>query len=277
MADLRSLVDRTRAALSGGPGAGAAVPPPFGEPAEKVLTAFGDLWLRADDSVMLPMLRSTREWEPDEGRLLTSLVRPGTRFLDVGANVGYFSAMIGLAAPGVEVIAVEPEPTNLALLRLNLWNHVPDAEVWGCALADGARLVSLASAPGNPGDTRSDSAGAHAAMVAPATTGDEVLAGRTVDLVKVDVQGFELEVVRGLARTIARSPRIALVVEFLPSAIRERDLDPAQVLEGYRTLGLDIAAQVAGQLRTPTDRELLGICADAGADGFVNLVLRHRR
>ena len=202
--------------------------------------------------------------------------RAGCRFLDVGANVGYFSALVARAVPDAEIIAVEPEPRNLGLLRLNLWEHAPDAEIWGCALTAGDRLIGLSSSNGNPGDTRSDSTGERFGMVAPGITGDEVLAGRPVDLVKIDVQGSELEVVLGLSDTLRRSPNAVLVVEFLPAAIRDRGLEPRTVLDAYRTAGLDVAAQVAGRITVPDTTELLRICEDAGPDGFVNLVLRRR-
>ena len=147
-------------------------PPPVDAHVEKVRAPFGDLWMRGDDQVMLPYLLSAGVWEREEGELLRSLARPGCRFLDVGANVGYFSALIAHSVTDVTVIAVEPEPRNLALLRLNLWQHAPAAEVWGCALTAGDRIVSIASTDGNPGDTRVDAGADKSLGLAAGMTGD---------------------------------------------------------------------------------------------------------
>ena len=59
-----------------------------------------------------------------------------------------------------------------------------------------------------------------AAMVAPAAVGDELFPDVGFDVVKIDVQGYELEVVTGLQGVIARSIGIVLVAEFWPSALR---------------------------------------------------------
>ncbi len=272
--DLLGALRRTRDAVT--PTSNRRPPAPYEGEVERVTTSFGDVWMRGDDEVMLPMVRSTGTWEREEGALLLSLASPGCRFLDVGANVGYFSALMARAVPDAVIIAIEPEPRNLGLLRLNLWEHAPQAEIWGCALTAGDRLIGLSMSDGNPGDTRSDAGGERFSMVSPGITGDDVLAGRSVDLVKIDVQGFELEVVRGLVTTLRRSPDVVLVVEFLPGAIRDRGLEPRTVLDGYRAAGLDVAAQVAGRITVADNAELLRICEDAGPEGFVNLVLRRR-
>src|SRR5207249_12175823 len=48
----------------------------------------------------------------------------GSSFLDVGANLGYFSCLLGkLAGPRGKVVAIEPEPNNFKLLQRNLRNN----------------------------------------------------------------------------------------------------------------------------------------------------------
>src|SRR4051794_5764752 len=117
-------------------------------------TDVGVLWMPAQDEVMRPYIRRTGTWEPTEGELLRSLIRPGCRFLDVGANVGYFSLLAASAAPDVVIDAVEPHPLTTKALRFNLWTNAVRATVWPLALDTGRRGLSLDTAPTNLGDTR---------------------------------------------------------------------------------------------------------------------------
>lgn len=253
------------------------LPLPAAVNAARVRTIHGDLWLHADDQVMLPYLRSSGVWEPSEERLLSSLFRPTTRFLDVGANVGYFSVVASKLAPRGSIDAVEPLPANLALLRMNLFMHAAAARIWPLALGSGRDVLPLRFEARNYGDARLGSASAQsglspaASILAPVVAADDLFANQQFDLVKIDVQGYELEVLRGMRRIL----RTAIVVaEFFPNAIEDRGLDPAAVLAGYRELGLEWSAAVESRLERLDDRQLIGLCRNAGPNGYVNLVLR---
>ena len=59
-------------------------------------------------------------WEPQETRFLLDTLRPGDVFVDVGANIGYFSLLASrLVGPAGTVLAFEPEAANYALLEAN--------------------------------------------------------------------------------------------------------------------------------------------------------------
>ena len=126
----------------------ADVPPALeGGEFQRLRSDVGDVWMSADDGVIRPFLAARGCWEPEEGNLLRSLIRPGCRFLDIGANVGYFSLLASRSAPRVTIDAVEPLPVNLQLLRFNLWANGVDAQVWPLALTGGDRAVSISVAP----------------------------------------------------------------------------------------------------------------------------------
>lgn len=251
-----------------------SVPPAVAVDAARVETDVGALWLPADDQVILPYMRSTGTWEPDEGRLLRSLLRPGSRFLDVGANVGYFSALAAKAAPGGTVDAVEPEPRSVSLLRLNLWALAPHAQVWPLGLGAQRGVVGLQVESSNPGNTSVSTRSVGANRLAAIARGDELFEGRSFDVIKIDVQGHELEVVQGLCDTLGRARDVALVVEYFPGALQERGMSPLEPLRLYRSLGLHRVADVAGKLRRLEDEELVTLCQSSGKNGFVNLLLR---
>lgn len=78
--------------------------------------------------------------------LLTRFVNAAQRnFIDVGANIGYFSCLMSkLAGPSGAVLAVEPEPDNLKLLEQNLKiNNLMNVTVYACGLGEREGLAKL--------------------------------------------------------------------------------------------------------------------------------------
>ena len=93
------------------------------------------------------------------------------------------------------------------------------------------------------------------------------------DLVKLDVQGWELEILLGLDETLRRSPAVRIVAEFWPGALRERGRDPAEVLRRYLELGYALRAVIHGEPAELALRRDCGVCDSGGPDGQVNLLL----
>ena len=108
---------------------------------------------------MRPFLEERGTWEPEEGALLGQFFRPGLRFLDVGANVGYFSLLVGQHCPDAVIHAFEPHPLTSQVLALNAWASGADITTHALALSDGDRVLALTTADSNLGDTRSRASG----------------------------------------------------------------------------------------------------------------------
>jgi FkbM family methyltransferase len=245
---------------------------------ELLVVDAGKLWISRRDQVMRPYMARAGTWEPEEGRVLLSLTKPGCRFLDIGANIGYFSALVNSAEPGVQVDAVEPDPTNVRVLRFNLWFNEVNGTVWPLALDDSSRALHLSDNEHNFGDLRTgrvEGGGGQveAKWIVPAASGDDLFAGRSFDLVKIDTQGWEFEILLGIDLTLRRSPGVRIVAEFCPQILKDRDRDPLQVLARYRELGYAIRAIVHGTPVDLVDTEITDICATGGAEGQVNLLL----
>jgi FkbM family methyltransferase len=272
------------------------VNPAPGQHSQTVLTDVGPLRLPAEDTVVLPWLRRYGTWERDESLLVDLLLPRGGVFVDIGAHVGYFTvrALRRVGAAGT-VVALEPWQRVRELLELNVAANVPadvaaaltvvPAAAWD---TDGPLRLALAD-DGNSGDNRVDPAGA-VEIRGVRVDGLPALAGRRVDVVKCDAQGRDHLALAGLRGLIAaRRPHV--LVEFWPSAITDAGGDPAEVLDGYRTLGYR-PVQVTGELvdrltaaggaaaaRTfdpgpeMTDRELVE-AAIATEEGFLTLWLR---
>ncbi len=171
----------------------------------------GDLFHFADDAVIGASLARYGEWAEQELWLMHHLLSAGDTVVDVGANVGChtlaFSRFVGV---GGRVIAVEAQPAMFRLLSANVTlNAVPQAH---CvfALADTARgatalPLNLAAPEHNYGAV-SFADGQHrhrtGAALPVAVMALDDLALDHCALVKIDVEGMELEVLQGAQRLL---------------------------------------------------------------------------
>jgi FkbM family methyltransferase len=155
--------------------------------------------------------RARRLLEPELDLLIRS-IRPGDCVIDVGASFGVFS--YAFLQRGAIVHAFEPQPVCLATLNAYARAH-PRLHVHPIALSDASgdgvlTLPVTAPAPGSPGATlRSDVPAAATIDVHLGALDDFDIAD--VSLIKVDVEGGELGVLRGAIETIRRSRPLLMI------------------------------------------------------------------
>ncbi|OBU66951.1 methyltransferase [Stenotrophomonas maltophilia] len=243
-------------------------------PLERVSTDAGDLWFPLADRVMREYARSSGCWDPDVGKVLieSCAAHADGIFVDVGANVGYFSCLISRHFPEMRTLAFEPHPLIHDVLALNAWAHGERIQVHSCALGGHRGTVALETSDNNLGDTRGVEESA-ADTVAPIISLDELYPELKAGVVKIDVQGAELEVIRGMVGLIHRSPDIRIVVEFSPELAAADHLDPEAVLDAYRSLGMRVLLIRNRQLNEASNTEILRHCASAGPRAQADLLL----
>jgi len=161
---------------------------------------------------------------------LCSFLTPETRFLDVGANIGYYSLLAASRSPRGRVYSFEPDPNNFRLLERSVarngFQGIVEAHPYAVsdrnetlAISDlgnrpnyGARFTSK-----NPDDLRRIAdAGLREVR---AVKLDDFLKDRPVDVIKMDIEGFEPYAVRGMHDLLARH-RPVLFLEFAPTNLR---------------------------------------------------------
>jgi FkbM family methyltransferase len=135
---------------------------------------------------------------PDHHEMLTwqRALRPGDLFIDIGANVGSYS--IWAAELGADVIAMEPAEDTFALLQENVALNGYSIET--IRAAAGAQAGTARFTSGRDCVNRLDPEGP--AKIALLTI-DSIIGHRTVAGVKVDVEGFEIEVLRGCEQALS--------------------------------------------------------------------------
>ena len=187
--------------------------------------------VRRDDVLVAPTIREHGIYGTEIGAFLKRRLRVGSTFVDVGANLGWFSVLAArLVGERGRVYAVEPDPANLPLLRANLWgNRCDNATVLGVAAWSGPAHLDLVTYP-EGGAATEVRAGGDGTLLVPAAPLDSLIPG-TVDVLKVDAQMTDHVAIRGAERIIATSPRIAVIAEFFPAALRDKSEDPERILD----------------------------------------------
>ncbi|OYR83523.1 hypothetical protein DJ84_08020 [Halorubrum ezzemoulense] len=155
--------------------------------------------------------------------LLTTL-NSNDIFYDIGANVGTYSCFIAAELGPGKTVAFEPEPDNATHLKENLKLNDLDADVIQVALSDTDGTIDMALTGDEAGE------GEHAiatddnerTLEVETAKGDTIIEERGLPkptVVKIDVEGAELSVLRGLRKTLHENCRLAYV-EVHPEKIK---------------------------------------------------------
>jgi len=185
-------------------------------------------------------------YEKSEIAFMQRVCKPGHVMIDVGANVGLYTAIAGVAlGPTGRIIALEPDPESFQFLEQTVHaNGLTNAQTIQAAASDLNGTAKLYICSENRGDNRLYQNGfAERAIDISVLRLDDYLAAEgvnTVDIVKIDVQGFEGHVIAGLEQTILRSPRLIMLMELCPCDLRAAGTPPLALLQRITRLGLTL-------------------------------------
>ncbi|MGL6095611.1 MAG: FkbM family methyltransferase [Fimbriiglobus sp.] len=190
-------------------------------------------------------------FEPAEWAILRRALRPGGTLFDIGANIGWYTVRLAAADPSCHVHAFEPIPDTFATLSRNVGlNAVPNVSLHTIGLSDRAGTAEFFYSAASTG-----AASAANLLGLPDTARVTVrletlddfaaTAGRLPDVIKCDVEGGELNVVRGGLATI-RLAKPVILMELLRKWAAKFGYHPNDVLDllegcGYRTYAVAAA------------------------------------
>ena len=195
----------------------------------------------------LDMLRG--HYEKETASLFKKITEPGMVVVDVGAHVGYFTRIFSsLVGSRGLVLAFEADAENFGLLEKNT-RHLGNVIRRPLAVSDRAGTIDFYHCP--------EKAGCHSTLPnvpvnyamqktsVEATSLDQWLAERnikTVDVIKMDVEGGEYAALKGMRDTLARQTRVALITEFAPDWVRASGISPQDFLRTLASFGFQIFA-----------------------------------
>jgi FkbM family methyltransferase len=188
------------------------------------------------------------------------VLRPGDLFIDVGANVGTFSILGGLT--GANVVAFEPVEETFKALSANLRLNGLHSQVE-------ARRIGIASMRGTLEFTAEEDSTNHVAggrwpdgnqkiVAVEVTTLDDALKDLAPTMLKIDVEGYETEVIRGATQTLALPSLLSVIVELNGSGDRyahdERKVHEALLALDFQPFDYDPANRQLSELTWHTRR-----------------------
>ena len=218
-------------------------------------------------------------WEPWIEQVLIPAIKPGMRFLDVGANFGYYT-LLGAEMVGAtgQVYAFEANPLIFKKLVKSVAVNGFDERIalFNVAVHDESSAMEIIFRHDASGGGWTDTAkGARPAMneVIPVRGEplDTLLADvPKVDIIKIDVEGAEPKVLAGAKNLLARSKNLTIILEF--DSRRLMAQTPEKYLQGFEVQGFSIAiAEPAGLTGKLSASECL-----ARLNGSVNYLMLTR-
>lgn len=176
-------------------------------------------------------------------RILES-VEPSDTFYDIGANVGTYTCFAASKLGPGQTVAFEPEPRNVARLQQNLDLNRLDAEILEVALTDtdGTVHLELSGDEVGEGEHAIAASGGENTITVDAARGDSVIDDRGLrppTVLKIDVEGAELDVLRGMRETLREHCRLVYVEVHVDELERYGGTDPE-----LRTLLEDLGFEV---------------------------------
>ncbi len=244
-----------------------------------------------EDKHVSRKIREQGLWEPFETSLIMSRLQAGNVFVDVGANIGYFTIIAAsLVGEQGRVYAFEPDPGNFGLLEknfaLNFLQQNVHAVRGGLSSWDGAGQLYLSE--DNLGDHQVYAGeGVREQLDITLYQGAEYLRRQlehdqfeTIDLIKIDTQGSEFDVVKGLMPLLQEMPvPPTILIELTPFSLRQAGSSGRELIELLAALqqGFWIVDHIEHQLVLSSAEALAQWCDDVdvvdGDEGFMNILL----
>ena len=184
------------------------------------------LYVNERDWRMLPITMDYTNkaiWEPETTKIVKQVVKPGQVAVDIGASVGYFSLLLArLVGKEGRVISIEPTSGNFKYLRHNIEkNGYHNVMGYKVAAWDKREMVGVMPhsftkefVQGVPVDDILESNGIE-----------------KIDFIKIDVDGADLKALKGLERTIKRSPTLKMTCEYYPKYLAMAGENPNEFIE----------------------------------------------
>jgi len=163
-----------------------------------------------------------------------SSIRSHWHIADVGANQGLYSVYFSKRAVEGRVYAFEPDPELFTALKGNIErNSAANVTLFNAAVGNQTRKLLLRSGQFNRGDNRivPGNTSRPGTIDVDAISLDKAIPNRHLDLLKVDVQGFEVEVLRGAKQVIQANHDLLIFLEFWPQGLRNAGSGPEELLD----------------------------------------------
>lgn len=182
------------------------------------------------------------EW--DEMRFLQRVLRPTDGFIDIGANVGFYTVLASTIVTQGPLLAFEANPRNLDVLRDQVkLNELTNATVFATALGNSTGELSFFNSGRDGGSIACESDPSSSRITVPCSRLDDCLAGKRLPetvVAKMDVEGCEVLVLEGAVEAMASGRIAAWVFELNDLALRKHGASGDDLLRIFSKHGYAI-------------------------------------
>jgi FkbM family methyltransferase len=167
------------------------------------------------------------------------MLREDELFVDVGANIGAYTVLVG-SVVGARCVSIEPIPATYSRLidNVNLNGIRENVEALNIGIGDENRLLNFTTALGSQNHAVMRRADQVEAVEVPIKKLDDVVGEREPLLLKIDVEGFETAVIAGAKKVLSRESLLAIIIEMTGNGERygyhEQALHSSLVGYGFR-------------------------------------------
>ena len=159
-----------------------------------------------------------------ERKLLRTILSPGDVAVDAGANIGIYTRFLSLCVGPIGCVhSFEPSPENFRRLQAAT-RKLPNVRLSQAAVGESSRRSRLYISDKLNVDHRAylpEGESRHTVPIEMIALDDYFKPGERVDLIKMDVQGYELHALRGANRVLADNPAAKLILELWPYGLRQ--------------------------------------------------------
>jgi len=178
-----------------------------------------------------------------ERQLLRKILFPGAVVADVGANIGIYSSFLShCIGPTGLVHSFEPAPDNFKRLCAAT-NNLSNVRLSQAAVGERSGKTKLYISDKLNVDHRAYKADGDCRRTVPTemvALDDYFKPGHRVDLIKMDIQGYELYALRGAKRVLQENPDIRLLLEFWPSGLEQAGVHWEELVQMLRDFSMDL-------------------------------------
>ncbi len=178
-----------------------------------------------------------------ERELLKQILFPGAVVVDVGANIGIYSEFLSrCVGPTGLVHSFEPSPDNFRRLRVATRN-LSNVRLSQAAVGERSGESKLYISNKLNVDHRvyqADKDSRRAIPTEMVTLNDYFKPGQRVDLIKIDIQGYELHALRGANRVLADNPNAKLLLEFWPYGLKQAGANWIELIDNLKSKNMAV-------------------------------------
>ena len=188
------------------------------------------------------------------------IIRPGMKILEIGANIGYYALLESkLAGPSGHLYAIEPSPYNFECLKKNIeLNGIRNADLYKAAFGEkrSKAIFYLYDRSNLSSFIKREDMGMKAEEIeVEVTTLDDFLRGKTIDFVRMDVEGYELEILKGGAAALSTEYKPKLFfIEVHSALLHKKNSSGREIIESLGRYGYEVVRSFyRGQAKISVD------------------------